>query len=117
MAIKKHAGRGRRDVKWQKQRADAFADFSDGLKDVKNAKKQKIAERINTADIRLRKIYKAKLGDDMRAFEYTVEKIDRLEGDVWLKSERGKTRKIRVFDEVFGTISRGRTRASKFKHQ
>lgn len=117
MTLKKHAGQGRSDSGWQKQRADAFVNFSDGLKDIRNNKKQKISERIKSAGIKLKNIYKAKLGDDLRAFEYAVEKIDRLEGDVWLRSERGKIRKARVFDVIFGPVVRGRPKASKHKQE
>lgn len=113
MAIKKHAGRGRRDIDWQKRRADAFGKVSDGLVDVANAKKQKISDRLKATGLKEKKVYRAKLGDDLRPFEYTVVKIDRLEGDVWLKSERGTTRKVRVYDEIFGPVIRGRKRAGR----
>lgn len=110
MSVKNHSRGGNKDSSWQKRRADAFGKVSDGLVDVANAKKQKIAERIKAADIKLRKIYKAKLGDDLRAFEYAVTKIDRLEGDVWLKSERNTVRKVRVFDKLFGAAISGKKR-------
>jgi len=117
MPIKKHGSTANRDSSWQKRRADAFGKVSDGLIDVANAEKQKISDRLKATGLKERKSYKAKLGDDLRPFEYTVTKIDRLEGDVWLKSERGTVRKARVFDAVFGQIVRGRPKASKFKRQ
>lgn len=110
MTIKKHAGRGRRDISWQKQRADAFTDYHDKEIDIRNNKKQMVRDRIKLAGIKLKNIYKVKLGDDLRAFEYEVLKIDRLEGDVWLKSKRSKIRKVRVFNELFGPVIRGRKR-------
>ncbi len=91
----------KRDSAWQKRRADAFGKVADGLVDIANAKKQRVAERIKTAGIKIKNTYKAKLGDDLRAFEYTVTKIDRFEGEVWLKSERGTVRKLRVSNEIF----------------
>lgn len=111
MSIKKHGQTANKDSSWQKRRADAFGKVSDGLVDIANAKKQKIAERVKSADIKLRKVYKAKLGDDLRAFEYAVTKIDRLEGDVWLKSERNTVRKVRVFDKLFGAVISGKKRS------
>lgn len=104
MSVKKHSRNGSVDRSWQKRRVDAFGKVSDGLVDVANAKKQKISDRLKATGLKEKKVYKAKLGDDLRAFEYTVTKIDRLAGDVWLKSERGKVRKARVFDAIFGPV-------------
>lgn len=117
MSVKKHSRGGNSDRSWQKRRADAFGKVSDGLVDVANTMKQKIADRVKTAGIKLGRIYKAKLADDLRAFEYGVEKIDRVTGDIWVKSERGTTRKLRVFDQVFGPVVRGRPKSTKFKQQ
>lgn len=113
MSVKKHSRGGNRDSSWQKRRADAFGKVNDGLVDVANAKKQKISDRLNVAGLKEKKVYKAKLGDDMRMFEYTVTKIDRLNGDVWLKSERGKVRKARVFDAIFGAVERSKNKGKK----
>lgn len=101
MSIKKRSGVAKRDSAWQKRRADAFVKVADGLVDIANAKKQRVAERIKKAGIRIKNVYKAKLGDDLRAFEYMVTKIDRFEGDVWLKSEQGTVRKLRVSNKIF----------------
>jgi len=101
MSIKNRSSVAKRDSAWQKRRADAFGKVADGLIDIANAKKQKVAERIKAAGIKLKNVYKAKLGDDLRAFEYTVIKIDRFEGDVWLKSERGTVRKLKVSNSIF----------------
>lgn len=117
MSVKNHSRGGNSDRSWQKRRADAFGKVSDGLIDVANTMKQKIADRVKTVGIKLGKPYKAKLADDLRAFEYKVEKIDRLVGDVWLKSERGTIRKLRVFDQIFGPVVRGRPKSTKFKQQ
>ena len=106
MSIKRRSAQ--KDSAWQRQRSNSFIKMLDNAKDIANVKKRKIAERIKLAGINLRAVYKAKLGDDMRAFEYTVIKIDRFAGDVYLKNERGTTRKIRVFDEVFGPLPRER---------
>lgn len=113
MSVKKHSRGGNADRSWQKRRADAFGKVSDGLVDVANAKKQKISDRLKAVGLKEKKVYKVKLGDDLRIFEYTVTKIDRLQGDVWLKSERGTVRKARVFDAIFGPVVRGRKRAKK----
>lgn len=110
MPLKKHGRKVNKDSSWQRRRADAFGKVTDGLIDVANAKKQKIADRIKSAGIKLKNVYKAKLGDDMRAFEYAVTKIDRFEGEVYLKNERNTIRKIRVFDKLFGAVARGRVR-------
>lgn len=101
MSIKKRSSVAKRDSAWQKRRADAFGKVADGLVDIANAKKQRVAERIKTAGIKIKNTYKAKLGDDLRVFEYTIIKIDRFEGEVWLKSERGTVRKLRVSNEIF----------------
>jgi len=106
MSIKKRSAQ--KDSAWQRQRSNSFIEMCEDAKDIANVKKRKIAERIKSAGINLRAIYKAKLGDDMRAFEYAVVKIDRFTGDVYLKNERGTTRKIRVFDEIFGPLPRAR---------
>ncbi|MCX6781553.1 MAG: hypothetical protein NTW66_00290 [Candidatus Magasanikbacteria bacterium] len=113
MSVKQHSRGGNVDRSWQKRRADAFGKVSDGLVDVANAKKQKISDRLKATGLKEKKVYKAKLGDDMRAFEYAVTKIDRLEGDVWLKSERGKVRKARVFDAIFGPVERPKHKGKK----
>ena len=110
MSIKQRSKTGNKDSSWQRRRVDAFGKVADGLIDVANAKKQKIADRIKSADIKLKNVYKVKLGDDLRAFEYMVTKIDRFEGEVYLKNERNTIRKIRVFDKLFGAIARGRVR-------
>lgn len=104
MSVKKHSRNGSVDRSWQDRRAEAFGKFNDGRVDMANAKKQKISDRLKAVGLKEKKVYKAKLGDDLRTFEYTVTRIDRLEGDVWLKSERGKVRKARVFDAIFGPV-------------
>ena len=106
-----------KDSSWQRRRSNSFIAMRDDDKDILLIQKQKIADRIKSAEIKEKKVYKVKLGDDLRPFEYTVTKIDRLEGDVWLKSERGTVRKARVFDAVFGQINRGRPKATKYKQQ
>ncbi|MDD2758342.1 MAG: hypothetical protein PHD72_03150 [Patescibacteria group bacterium] len=113
MSVKKHSRNGSVDRSWQKRRADAFGKVSDGLVDVANAKKQKISDRLKAVGLKEKKVYKAKLGDDMRTFEYTVTKIDRLAGDVWLKSERGQVRKARVFDVIFGPVIQLKNKGKK----
>ncbi len=110
MSIKKHLRAGNKDSSWQKRRADAFGKVSEGLKDLANEKKQKISDRLKNTGLKEKMVYKAKLGDDLRMFEYIVTKIDRLEGSVWLKSKNGKVRKARVFDVIFGPVTRGRKR-------
>ncbi len=114
---KKFTPRGKKVISWQKKKSDAFVDFADKQKDIRNNKKQDIAERIKLAGIKLKNTYKAKLGDDLRFRKYTVIKIDRLEGDIWLKSESNTVRKTRVFDKIFAPIIRGRSRLSKYRNQ
>ena len=113
MSIKQRRKAGNKDSSWQKRRADAFGKVNDGLIDVANAKKQKIADRIKSAGIKLKNVYRAKLGDDLRALEYTVTKIDRFEGEIYLKNERNTIRKIRVSDKLFGAVERGRKKGGK----
>ena len=65
-------------------------------------RRAEISKRIKSAGIKLKNIYKAKLGDDMRTFEYIVIKIDRISGEVSLKNERATVRKVHVLDKLFG---------------
>lgn len=113
MPLKKHGRKANKDSSWQRRRADAFGKVNDGLIDVANAKKQKIADRIKSAGIKLKNIYRAKLGDDLRVLEYTVTKIDRFEGEIYLKNERNTIRKIRASDKLFGAVERGRKKGGK----
>ena len=55
-------------------------------------------------------VFKAKLEDDLRAFEYAVQKIGKQTGEVFLKNERGTVRKLSVFDKLFGPDAKTRTR-------
>jgi len=88
--------------RWAERRAENFRQNQEDDKDIEYNKRQEISKRIKSAGIKLKNIYKAKLGDDMRAFEYTVIKIDRISGEVSLKNEHATIRKVHVLDGLFG---------------
>jgi len=88
--------------RWLQKRGENFRREQEAGKDIEYAKRQKIAERIKSASIKLKNTYKAKLGDDLRVFEYKIVKIDRISGEVSLKNERATVRKVHVLDKLFG---------------
>lgn len=88
--------------RWIQKREDNFRRKQEDDKDIEYNKRLQIAERIKTAGIKLRNIYRAKMGEDMRIFAYAVIKIDRRTGEVSLKNERGTVRKVHVLDKLFG---------------
>lgn len=90
------------NTRWIQKREENFRRNQEGDKDIEYNKRQEISKRIKSAGIKLKNIYKAKLGDDMRAFEYVVIKIDRISGEVSLKNERATVRKVHVLDKLFG---------------
>jgi hypothetical protein len=90
--------------RWLQKRGENFRREQEAGKDIEYAKRQKIAERIKSAGIKLKNVYKAKLGEDMRAFEYKIVKIDRISGEVSLKNERATVRKVHVLDPLFGKM-------------
>lgn len=96
--------------RWLNKRAAAGRQNQEDEKDELFNKRQQIAARIKQAGIKLKMIVKTKFADDLRAFEYVVQKIDRLSGEVFLKNERGTVRKISVFDKLFGPDAKTRTR-------
>jgi hypothetical protein len=90
------------NARWLQKRGENFRHEQEDDKDIEYAKRQKIAARIKEAGIKLKNIYKAKLGDDLRAFEYEVKKVDRISGEVTLKNEKATIRKVHVLDKLFG---------------
>lgn len=102
MAVKKYSRPASRDSSWQKRRADAFGKVSEGLVDIAYEKRLKIAERVKSAGIKPKAVYRVKLGEDLRVFAYQVIKTDKQDGIVYLKNEKGTVRKVGVFNKIFG---------------
>ena len=90
------------DSRWLSKRESIGRKNQEDQKDVDYNKRQQIFARVKQTDLKIKMIYKAKLKDDLRAFEYTVQKIDRQSGAVFLKNQRGTVRKFSVFDKLFG---------------
>lgn len=90
------------NARWIQKRGENFRHEQEDNKDKEYNHRQQIAERIKTAEIKPKKIYKAKLEDDMRAYEYVVVKVDRQSGEVSLKNEKGTVRNLNVLDGLFG---------------
>ena len=84
------------------KREENFRHEQEDNKDKEYSHRQQIAERIKTAEIKPKKVYKAKLEDDMQVYEYAVIKVDRQNGEVSLKNEKGTVRKLGVLDKLFG---------------
>ncbi len=113
MAIKKYGQSANKDSSWQERRAGAFSKVSEGLVDVAYEKRLKIAERVKTAGIKPKAIYRVKLVDDLKIFAYQVTKIDKQDGIVYLKNEKGTVRKVGVFDKMFGKLLRQKKKKNK----
>lgn len=88
--------------RWLKRKQESFSREMESEKDTNQLERVEISARIKTAEIKPGKIYKAKLGEDMKMFEYKVNKIDRQSGQVYLQNERKTVRKIHVNDKLFG---------------
>lgn len=93
---------------WLDKRAENFREGIEDNKDVQYVKRQKILERIRQANIVERKEIKCQLGDDLRAFVYKVFKIDKNNGIVFLKNERGTVRKVSINDKIFGELQKSK---------
>lgn len=96
--------------RWIAKRASASRQDQEDQKDVDFNKRQQIFVRVKQMQLKPKMIFKAKLADDLRAFEYEVQKIDRQSGEVYLKNERNTTRKLSVFHKLFGPNPQTRTR-------
>lgn len=95
---------------WAAKRVSAGRQDQEDQKDVDFNKRQQIFARIKQTKLKPKMVFKAKLADDLRVFEYEVQKIDRQSGEVWLKNKRNTVRKLSVFDKLFGPNPQTRTR-------
>ncbi len=95
---------------WLSKKSAAASQSQENEKDEAYNKRLLINTRIKEVGIKPKMTVKAKLQDDLRAFEYTVQKIDKESGEVFLKNERATVRKLSVFDKLFGPDAKTRTR-------
>ncbi len=98
------------DSRWLSKRESIGRQDQEDQEDVDYNKRQQISARITQAKLKPKMVFKAKLEDDLRIFEYIVQKIGRQSGEVFLKNERGTVRKLSVFDKLFGPDAQTRTR-------
>ncbi|HSR89281.1 MAG TPA: hypothetical protein VLK22_02670 [Candidatus Udaeobacter sp.] len=96
--------------RWLSKRESIGRQNQEDQKDVDFNKRQQISARIKQTGLKPKMIIKAKLEDDMRAFEYVVQKIGKESGEVFLKNERNTVRKLSVFDKLFGPNPQTRSR-------
>lgn len=105
MTIKKHAGAaGNIHAAWLHKTEEDFNKEGEKKEVTDYFKRQQILARLKTTGLKIRQEVKAKLGDDLRAFLYVITKIDKQEGVVTLKNERGTIRKVTIFDALFGAV-------------
>lgn len=97
-------------AKWLSKRTSVGRRNQEDEKDESYNKRLQISDRIKQTGLKPKMVVKAKLGDDLRAFAYTVQKIGRQTGEVFLKNENKTTRKLSVFDKLFGPEAKTRTR-------
>ncbi len=98
------------DSRWLSKRESIGRQDQEDQKDVDYNKRQQISARITQTELKPKMVFKAKLADDLRMFEYVVQKIGKQSGEVYLKNERGTVRKLSVFDKLFGPDAKTRTR-------
>lgn len=98
------------DSRWLGKKESAFRSNQEDEKDEAYNKRLQISARIKQVGLKPKMIFKAKLVDDLRAFEYSVQKIGRQTGEVFLKNEKNTVRKLSVFDKLFGPEAKTRTR-------
>ncbi len=98
------------DSRWLSKRESIGRQDHEDQKDVDYNKRQQISARITQTELKPKMVFKAKLADDLRMFEYVVQKIGKQSGEVYLKNERGTVRKLSVFDKLFGPDAKTRTR-------
>lgn len=96
--------------RWLAKRESVSRRNQEDEKDEAYNKRQQIFARITQTGLKPKMVFKVKLADDLRAFEYTVQKIGKESGEVFLKNERGTVRKLSVFDKLFGPDAKTRTR-------
>lgn len=107
---KKSATSVNKDSRWLAKRESIGRQNQEDDKDVEYNKRQQIFARIKQTGLKPKMVFKAKLGDDLRAFEYVVQKIGKQSGEVFLKNEHSTVRKLSVFDKLFGPEPKTRTR-------
>lgn len=98
------------DSRWLAKRESIGRQDQEDQKDVDYNKRQQIFARIKQTKLKPKMVFKVKLADDLRVFEYVVQKIGKESGEVFLKNERGTTRKLSVFDKLFGPDPQTRNR-------
>ena len=98
------------DSRWIAKRESIGRQDQEDQKDVDYNKRQQILARIKQTELKPKMVFKAKLEDDLRAFEYVVQKIGKQSGEVFLKNEKNTVRKLSVFDKLFGPNPKTRTR-------
>ena len=96
--------------RWLSKRESISRRNQEDEKDESYNKRQQIFARIKQTGLKPKMIFKAKLADDLRMFEYAVQKIGKEFGEVFLKNERGTVRKLSVFDKLFGPNPQTRNR-------
>lgn len=94
--------------RWLSTRESVSRRNQEDEKDELYNKRLQIFARIKQTGLKPKMIFKAKLGDDLRAFEYVAQKIDQQSGEVYLKNKRGTVRKLSVFDKLFGPDAKTR---------
>ena len=102
MPVKKSGSNISVASRWLKRKQESFDNEMEAQRDTKQLERVEISARIKAAGIKLGNIYKAKLGDDLKMFEYKVTKIDRQSGQAYLQNDRKTVRKIHVNDKLFG---------------
>lgn len=98
------------DSRWISKRESIGRQDQEDQKDVDYNKRQQFFARITQTGLKPKMVFKAKLADDLRAFEYVVQKIGKESGEVFLKNEKNTVRKLSVFDKLFGPDAKTRTR-------
>ncbi|MEK7131130.1 MAG: hypothetical protein AAB797_00135 [Patescibacteria group bacterium] len=107
---KKSSGRVSPDASWLGKRESSSRRNQENEKDEAYNKRQQIFARIIQTGLKPKMVVKAKLEDDLRVFEYVVQKIGKESGEVFLKNEKNTVRKLSVFDKLFGPNSQTRNR-------
>ena len=107
---KKSATQVSPDSRWLAKRESIGRQDQEDQKDVDYNKRQQIFARIKQTGLKPKMVFKAKLEDDLRAFEYEVQKIGKESGEVYLKNKQNTLRKLSVFDKLFGPDAKTRNR-------
>lgn len=107
---KKSSGNVSPDASWLGKRESSSRRNQEDEKDEAYNKRLQISARIKQTGLKPKMVFKAMLGDDLRAFEYSVQKIGKESGEVFLKNAGNTIRKLSVFDKLFGPEAKTRTR-------